>query len=186
MQELRSAGVTGAYHVCRLREGKDSCMTPASRLATIDRIIASGLDWYTLCEPVGPEHTPAELAEQIWQGVGRPCRQHGAMQRFSVPGSPLHKHGQISVQRLNQIGAVVALATQNKSEVRSIAINVTNLSGLFCGANAFFPEAGEPAAQPPADAAAGFTTALWRQGTEIATADCRALFAAAGLISPGT
>ena len=180
MRELRDAGVTGAYHVCRLREGKDSCMTPAGRLATIDRIIEAGLDWYTLCEPAGPEHTPAELAEQIWLGVERPCRQHGAMQRFPVPGSPLYAKGQVSVQRLNQIAAVVALATLGKPEVRSIAVNVTNLAGLFSGANAFFPEAGEPANRPAADSAAGFTTALWRQGTEITTADCRALFAAAG------
>jgi len=184
MRELRGAGVTGAYHVCRLREGKDSCMTPASRLATIDRIIESGLDWYTLCEPIGPEHTPAELAEQIWQGVDRPCRQHGAMQRFPVSGSPLFKRGAIPVQRLNQVAAVVALATQNKPEVKSIAVNVTNLAGLFSGANAFFPEAGDPVGQPPADATAGFTTALWRHETEITTADCRALFAAAGFSGP--
>ncbi len=184
MRELRDAGVAGAYHVCRLREGTDSCMTPASRIATIDRIIESGLDWYTLCEPVGPEHAPSELAEQIWMGVERPCRQHGAMQRFPVPGSPLYAKGQISVQRLNQIAAVVALATRNKPEVKSIAVNVTNLAGLFCGANAFFPEAGEPENQPQAEAAAGFTTALWRQSAEITTADCRVLFAAAGFSGP--
>ena len=185
MRELRDAGVAGAYHVCRLREGVDSCMTPASRLATIDRIIEAGLDWYTLCEPVGSEHTPAELAEQIWLGVGRPCRQHGAMQRFPVPGSPLYAKGQISVRRLNQVAAVVALATQAKPEIKSIAVNVTNLGGLFSGANAFFPEAGEPAEQPPAGASAGFTTALWRRSAEITTADCRDLLAAAGFVAPG-
>jgi hypothetical protein len=106
------------------------------------------------------------------------------MQRFPVSGSPLYAKGQISVQRLNQIAAVVALATRNKPEVRSIAVNVTNLAGLFSGANAFFPEAGEPENQPPAEAAAGFTTALWRQSSEITTADCRTLFAAAGLSAP--
>ena len=180
MRELRDAGVTGAYHVCRLREGTDSCMTPESRLETIDRLIESGFDWYTLCEPVGPEHTPAELVTQIWTGVDRPCRQHGAMQRFPVPGSPLQGKGQISVQRLNQIAAVVALATQDKPEIQSIAVNVTNLGGLFSGANAFFPEAGEPEGMASADASAGFTTALWRHSTEITTADCRALFDAAG------
>jgi biotin synthase len=180
LQELRDAGIAGAYHVCRLREGIDSRMSPVKRCATIDRIIEAGLDWYTLCEPVGPEHTPTELAEQIWLGVDRPCRQHGVMQRFPVPGSPLFSRGQISVQRLNQIAAVVALATIGKPEIQSIAINVTNLAGLFSGANAFFPEQGEPETEIETSPKGGFTTALWRRGTEITTADCRGLFDAAG------
>jgi len=185
LNELRAAGVTGAYHVCRLREGVDSCMTPASRRATIERIIKAGLDWYNLCEPIGPEHAPQELANQIWLGVDLPCRQHGAMQRFPVPGSPLYKHGQISLSRLGQIVAVIVLATIGKQELKSIAVNVSNLVGLFSGANAFFPEAGEPAAQgiPPGNSNTmeeGFTTALWRRSNEITTADCRGMFIAAG------
>jgi biotin synthase len=181
MKELKAAGVTGAYHVCRLREGIDSCMTPEARIETIDRIIESGLDWYGMCEPIGPEHTPEELADQIWIGVDRPCRQHGAMQRFPVPGSPLFDYGSISLARLGQIVAVIALATQGKKELTSIAVNVSNVVGLFSGANAFFPEAGEPDAS---DAAAiekdGFTTALWRRSKEITTADCRQMLIAAG------
>jgi biotin synthase len=184
LAELRAAGVTGAYHVRRLREGIDSCMSPASRRATIERILDAGLDWYNLCEPIGPEHTPDELAEQIWLGVDLPCRQHGAMQRFPVPGSPLLRHGQISPARLAQIVAVVALATAGRDSVRSIAVNVSNLAGLFSGANAFFPEAGEPDAradEPPVpDGPAGFTTALWRQSSEITTLDCRRMMQAAG------
>ncbi len=153
LRELRTAGVTGAYHVCRLREGIDSCMTPADRKKTIERILEAGLAWYNMCEPLGPEHTPEELAEQIWLGVDLPCTQHGVMQRFPVPGSPLYHYGQVSLPRL--------------------------------GANAFFPEAGEPdeqviQAERAAQAKAGFTTALWRQSNEITTADCRAMMTAAG------
>ncbi|MDX9866351.1 MAG: hypothetical protein RBT78_00345 [Kiritimatiellia bacterium] len=184
MRELRDAGVTGAYHVSRLREGVDSRMRPSDRRATIERIIEAGLDWYTLCEPIGPEHTPAKLAEQIWLGVELPCIQHGAMQRFPVPGSPLYSKGQISVTRLGQIAAVIVLATIGKKELRSIAVNVSNLIGLFSGANAFFPEAGEPAGEPSScdsqNAKDGFTTALWRQSNEITTADCRSMLMAAG------
>jgi biotin synthase len=183
-KELRAVGVSGAYHVCRLKEGHDSCMAPAERMATIEDIIESGLDWYNLCEPIGPEHTPRELAEQIWLGVDLPCRQHGAMQRFPVPGSPLYKHGQISLARLGQIVAVIALATAANKNTTSIAVNVSNIVGLFSGANAFFPEAGEPetSACPESDANSkdGFTTALWRQSNEITTADCRHMLQAAG------
>jgi biotin synthase len=184
MREFRAAGVTGAYHVCRIREGLDSCMEPAGRRATIEHILEAGLTWYNLCEPIGPEHTPQELAEQMWLGVELPCTQHGAMQRFPVPGSPLHRHGQVSLPRLAQIVAVVTLATLGKKNVKSIAVNVSNLVGLLSGANAFFPEAGEPDGQPapaePAPAKDGFTTALWRQSNEITTNDCRAMMLAAG------
>lgn len=182
--ELRDAGVTGAYHVCRLREGIDSCMEPSRRRATVERIIEAGLSWFNMCEPVGPEHTPAELAEQIWMGVDLPCRQHGAMQRFPVPGSPLEHYGQVSLARLGQIVAVVALATIGREEPRSIAVNVSSLVGLFSGANAFFPEAGEPVTPglgvDGSRDGHGFTTALWRQSDEISTADCRAMMLAAG------
>jgi biotin synthase len=187
LHELRDAGVTGAYHVCRLREGVDSCMPPAKRLATIERIIESGLAWYNLCEPIGPEHTPQELAEQIWIGVDQPCIQHGAMQRFPVPGSPLYEKGQVSLSRLAQIVAVIALATIDKKEMTSIAVNVSNIVGLFSGANAFFPEAGEPEVdvqpQDEPNSKEGFTTALWRHSREITTADCRNMMTAAGFSS---
>jgi hypothetical protein len=107
------------------------------------------------------------------------------MQRFPVPGSPLYHYGQVSLPRLGQVAAVVALATIGQENVKSIAVNVSNLVGLFSGANAFFPEAGEPdeqviQAEEAAQAKAGFTTALWRQSNEITTADCRAMMTAAG------
>jgi len=184
LKEFCDAGVSGAYHVCRLREGTDSCMDPKDRRATIERILDAGLSWYNLCEPIGPEHTPEELAEQIWLGVDLPCRQHGAMQRFPVPGSPLYHHGQISLARLGQVVAVVVLATIGKEETKSIAVNVSNLVALFSGANAFFPEAGEPTEQEVQqgrpDSKEGFTTALWQQSNEITTADCRSMMLAAG------
>jgi biotin synthase len=184
LKELREAGISGAYHVCRLREGIDSSRDPMQRRATIERIIEAGLAWYNLCEPIGPEHTPHELVEQLWLGVELPCRQHGAMQRFPVPGSPLFGKGQISLSRLGQIVAVIALATLDKKEIKSIAVNVSNIVGLFSGANAFFPEAGEPESgecMPEGPTAKeGFTTALWRQSNEITTADCRKMLLAAG------
>jgi len=155
-------------------------MNPAARRATIERILDAGLAWYTLCEPIGPEHEPGEMADQIWLGVDMPCTQHGAMQRFPVPGSPLFRHGQIGLSRLGQISAVVALATLGRDNVKSIAVHASNLVGLFSGANAFFPEAGEPDAREPGGPEGGFTTALWRQSSETTTADCRDMLAAAG------
>lgn len=179
---LRAAGVSGAYHVCRLREGVDTRVSPAQRHATIEKILEMDLDWYNSCEPIGPEHTPSELVEQIWLGVDLPCRQHAAMRRFSVPGSPLYAQGQISLARLAQIVAVIALAASQQKHLASIAVHESNVIGLMSGANALYPEAGEPAAaaMTPDRREDGFTTALWRQSKEITTADCRAMLALAG------
>lgn len=179
---LREAGISGAYHVCRLREGVDTRMSPVQRRATIERILEAGLDWYNSCEPIGPEHTARELVEQIWLGVELPCRQHAAMRRFPVPGSPLFAKGQISLARLAQIVAVIALATLARRNLASIAVHESNVIGLLSGANALYPEAGEPRAeeQDPNWREDGFTSALWRQSKEITTADCRAMLALAG------
>jgi len=185
MVALRDAGVSGAYHVCRLGEGVDTHMSPRQRIATIERIIEAGLSWYNSCEPIGPEHTPRELAEQIWLGVDLPCRQHAAMRRFPVPGSPLYANGQISLARLAQIVAVVALATLQQGHLKSIAVHESNVIGLLSGANALYPEAGEPPADripvvAKTEQTEGFTSALWRQSKEITTADCREMLTHAG------
>ena len=194
LRALRYAGVSGAYHVCRLREGTDTHITPKRRRETIEWILEAGMAWYNSCDPIGPEHTPHELAEQIWLGVELPCRQHAAMRRFPVPGSPLYQNGQITLVRLAQIVAVIALATSQQENMTSIAVHEPNIIGLMSGANAFYPEAGEPAGQNNIDNASeqahkGFTSALWRQKSEATTADCREMLAAAGfaqlIVTPG-
>jgi len=185
LSALRDVGVSGAYHVCRLREGTDTHINPRQRRETIEWILEAGMAWYNSCEPIGPEHTPRELAEQIWLGVELPCRQHGAMRRFPVPGSPLYQNGQISLVRLAQIVAVIALATSRQENMTSIAVHEPNIIGLMSGANALYPEAGEPPRQCNPDNVSeqerkGFTSALWRQRSEVTTADCCEMLAAAG------
>jgi biotin synthase len=181
LKELKASGVSGAYHVYRVREGVDSNMKPSIRVSTIEKILEAGLSWYNMCEPIGPEHTPEELAEQIWLGVELPSTQHGAMQRFPVPGSPLYEKGQISLSRLGQIVAVIVLSTIEQKQLKSIAVNVSNMVGLFSGANAFFPEAGEPEVEQIQETEKnGFTTALWRQSNEVTTYDCRNMLSLAG------
>lgn len=139
-QELKAAGITGAYHVCRLREGIDTALDPENRLATIQIIKASGLDWYNCCEPIGPEHTPEELAEQIYLGLEFGCFQHAAMRRVYMPSSPLAAHGQITELRLAQVVAAVTLATLDCPQTRSIAVHEPNLIGLTAGANTVYAE----------------------------------------------
>lgn len=186
LNSLKAAGMTGAYHVCRLGEGRDTHLTPAQRVRTIERIREAGLDWYNSCEPIGPEHTVEEVVEQIFMGMELgPC-QHAVMRRFPVPGSPLFHHGRLPLARQAQVVAVVAMATLETETLRSIAVHESNVLGLLSGANALYPEAGEPV-QTAADSAGeadgnqdGFSSALWRRSQEITTADCRNMLLEAG------
>lgn len=141
-EELKSSGVSGAYHVCRLREGVDTSLDPARRRQTMSVIRDAGLDLYYCCEPVGPEHTPDELAAQLFLGIEYGCFQHAAMRRVFVPGAPLAVHGQITEHRLAQVVAVVAMATLSCRETRSIAVHEPNLLGLAAGANTVYAESG--------------------------------------------
>jgi biotin synthase len=139
---LQEAGVNGAYHVCRLREGIDTQLDPENRRHTIRAIKDAGLDWYYCCEPVGPEHASKELVDQIFLGVEYGCFQHAAMRRVYIPGSPLAEHGQISELRLAQVTAVVALASLACPDTKNIAVHEPNLIGLTSGANVVYAESG--------------------------------------------
>jgi len=140
--QLKAAGVNGAYHVCRLREGTDTDLDPETRKRTFRVIKDAGLDFYYCCEPVGPEHTAEELVEQMFLGIEYGCFQHAAMRRVHVPGVPLSRNGQITERRLAQVVAVVALATLGCPETRNIAVHEPNLLGLAAGANVVYAESG--------------------------------------------
>jgi len=141
-EELRKAGVNGAYHVCRLREGTDTVLSPENRKQTIKAIKEAGLDWYYCCEPIGPEHSSEELVEQLFLGIEYGCFQHASMRRVYIPGSPLASYGQITELRLGQVTAVVALASLACPDTKNIAVHEPNLIGLTSGANVVYAETG--------------------------------------------
>lgn len=142
-RELKAEGVAGAYHLARLREGIDTTLDPKSRNASIKNLKEAGLDWYYCCEPIGPEHTPEELAEQLLFGreFGG-CFQHGAMNRIYIPGSPLARYGQITELKLGQVTAVVTLAMLETEATKTIGVHEPNQIGLTSGANTIYAETG--------------------------------------------
>lgn len=148
---LRAAGVQGAYHVCRLREGTDTKLAPEDRKKTFRTIRDAGLDLYYCCEPVGPEHTCEELVEQLFLGIEYGCFQHAAMRRVFVPGMPLSRRGQITELRLAQVVAVVTLASLGCNETQNIAVHEPNLLGLTAGANVVYAETGSNPRDTQAD-----------------------------------
>ncbi len=152
-RQLKEAGVAGAYHVCRLREGVDTNLDPAARKKTFQVIRDAGLDLYYCCEPIGPEHTPEELVEQMFLGIDYGCFQHAAMRRVYVPTLPIKNRGQITELRLAQVVAVVALATLGCRETENIAVHEPNLLGLIAGANVVYAETGANPRDTTADTA---------------------------------
>ena len=142
VQELKSAGVSGAYHVLRLGEGKDTTIQPEERIKSIADLKKVGLDWYTCCEPIGPEHTNEEIIDQILLSSEYECFQNAVMRRICVPGSALASRGQIDLLRSAQIVAVLTLAMIGNKELSSIAIHEPDLLGLSSGANCIYAEFG--------------------------------------------
>ena len=140
--ELKAAGVSGAYHVLRLREGEATDLDPQKRRETIRSLREAGLDWYYCCEPVGPEHMSEELVDQMLLGREFQAFQHAGMRRVLLPNSPLARHGIISELRLAQVTAVVTLAMIGNENLGSIAVHEPNTLGLCSGANAVYAEAG--------------------------------------------
>ena len=116
-------------------------------------------------EPVGPEHSPRELAEQLLLGVEHGCVGHAAMRRVYLPSSPLAAYGQISELRLAQVTAVVALATVACPATKAIGVHEPNVLGLTSGANSLFAEAGANPRDTCADTSA-------HRGRDVAACEC--------------
>lgn len=137
---LRDAGYTGVYHALRLREGKDTKISPDKRKTSIRNFQEAGLGVGTCVEPIGPEHTNEELAEMIeYTASIHPCFS-GAARRISIPGTDIAKRGMISELRMAQIAAIVRLAMP-----RTVTGNCTHepcTLGALAGANLFWAELG--------------------------------------------
>ncbi len=141
-KELKAAGLSSAYHTIRLREGVDTKLDPNVRIQTVKNIQEAGLGWGFCCEPIGPEHTPEELADQILFGMSLNPKSFGAMRRVYLPNSPIAERGQITFLRHAQIVAVVALATLADPEILAIGGHEPNLICLTSGANNACAESG--------------------------------------------
>lgn len=141
-RELKKSGVTGAYHVCRINEGTDTKLDPAKRIETMDNALEAGLELYTCLEPIGPEHTPQMLVDNMFIGIERGIFQHAAMRRVAVPGTPLAKYGQISELRLAQIVAIVGLASFMVPTMAYLGVHEPNTLGYTSGANIITAESG--------------------------------------------
>ena len=87
--DFYEAGANSAAHMLRLREGVDTGIDPEIRLRTIENIKASPLRWGCCIDPVGPEHTPEEIADLFLKYHELGSNTCNIMKRSNVAGTPL-------------------------------------------------------------------------------------------------
>ena len=138
-RQLRQAGFTGAYHIRRLREGIDTDITPERRQETIENIQAAGLELYYCIEPIGPEHSYDEIADEMIRARRLGVRAMAVMRRTPVPGTPLAAKGKISSLELTKIAAVTRLVSRPE---RSMNVHEVTPMSLLAGVNQLYAEEG--------------------------------------------
>ncbi len=113
-RQLKEVGIDGAYHAVRMREGVDTTIPVEKRLQTIENLHAAGLSLSTCVEPIGPEHTPAELTEATRRCIDSDANSAGCGRRITVPGTLVEDRGQLSDLENALNVAVYRLATGMK------------------------------------------------------------------------
>jgi biotin synthase len=139
-RKLKDNGFAGVYHALRLREGIDTSLSPEKRKKSIQSFQDAGLEVGTCVEPVGPEHTDAELAEMIEYTASFNPAYSGAARRIAIPNTQMALRGMINELRMAQIVAVTRLGMP-----RTVMGNCTHepcTLGAAAGANLFWAEVG--------------------------------------------
>jgi biotin synthase len=139
-QQLRDVGYSGIYHAVRLGEGRVTSLSVEQRLQTFHNAREAGLTVGTCVEPVGTEHSIAELVEKTL--ITRDCSAcfSGAARRIPIPGTELACHGIVSEARMAHILAVVRLAIGY--ETAGNCTHEPNVIGAAAGANLLWAESG--------------------------------------------
>lgn len=138
-QKLKDAGFTGVYHIVRLNEGIDTDISPGKRVATLDAIAAAGLDLLYCIEPIGPEHTCEQIADEILRARKYQVEIMACMRRVAVEGTPLFDRGEISDLELAKIVAVTRIAAHPG---RSMNVHEPNALAMLSGVNQLYAEIG--------------------------------------------
>lgn len=109
-QQLKAAGINGAYHAVRMREGVDTTIPVEKRLQTAQNLRTAGMSLSTCVEPVGPENTVAELVEASRRCIELGANSAGVGRRITVPGTQVEDRGQLSDLQASLLVAVYGLA----------------------------------------------------------------------------
>ena len=91
---VKAAGANGAYHAVRMDEGVRTTIPVETRLQTVANLHEAGLSLSTCVEPVGPEHTPAQIAHYSKICMDTKPVSAGVGRRIMVPGTIMEPLGQ--------------------------------------------------------------------------------------------
>ncbi|MDR0310088.1 MAG: radical SAM protein [Acidobacteriota bacterium] len=138
-RRLKEAGFTGAYHLVRMREGIDTGTPAEQRVRTLEAIRDAGLELYYCVEPIGPEHSYAEIAAEIFRARDYHTGAMSVMRRTPVEGTPLFGNGTVSTPELCKIAAVALLVVRPS---RSMNVHEATEMSLLAGVNQLYAEAG--------------------------------------------
>lgn len=138
VKALRDAGFSMAYHVVRLREGVDTGHGVDMRLRTIEAVRAGGLELQYLIEPLGPEHSPAEILAEARRARAVGASGTGVMARVPVMGTPLARFGQVSEAYLRRVAAVARLEYPDGGG--HLCVHPPSPTTLGCGSNTIIVE----------------------------------------------
>lgn len=139
-QAFKEAGLNGVYHAVRFREGIESSISVEKRFATMRAAHEAGLTLGTCVEPIGPEHSTAELVEATL--IARECGAvfSGTMRRIAIPGTEIGDRGMLNEARLAHYNAVIRLSTQQ--DVLGMCWHEPSSIGPLAGANVMWAETG--------------------------------------------
>lgn len=161
--ELKALGFKGVYHVVRFGEGVETKIPVERRLRTFKATKDAGLILGNCIDPIGPEHTPDQIADLIMLAREWEVGFSGAMRRNTIPNTPYAKYGNISYGRLATYVGACALSTGT-----AIRGNCTHEPSQLCvqaGANIIWAERGSS----PRDVTAETTRGLSAE-------DCRDIY----------
>lgn len=136
---LKEIGFTGVYHIVRLNEGFDTDIAPETRIHTLDAIQKAGLDLLYCVEPIGPEHTYEQIADEMIRARDYHVDIMACMKRVAVEGTPLFEKGEITDLELTKIVAVARLAVRPKI---SMNVHEPKPMSLLAGVNQLYAETG--------------------------------------------
>lgn len=109
--ELKRAGFEGCYHVIRFGEGVYTRCSVEARHRTMRAAKEAGLALGNCIDPIGPEHSPDEIADLIMIARDYEVAFSGAMRRNTIPDTVFSQYGNIPYTRLADYVGAVALAT---------------------------------------------------------------------------
>ena len=138
-EKLKAAGYTGAYHIVRLGEGRDTALIPEERIKTLDAIKDVGLRLYYCLEPIGPEHTYDELATEMLRARDYDVEVMAAMRRVSVAGTPYEDRGMVDDFEYAKIVAVCRLVSM---PAVSMNVHEPHTLAMLGGVNQLYAEIG--------------------------------------------